>query len=56
MAYKISDECVNCGTCEGACPAGAISEDNGKRVIDPSKCLSCGSCASVCPTSAISEE
>ncbi|MFA6936757.1 MAG: 4Fe-4S binding protein [Treponema sp.] len=56
MAYKISDDCVNCGSCESECPAGAISEDNGKRKIDPAKCLSCGTCASVCPAGAISEE
>jgi len=56
MAYKISDECINCGSCESECPAEAISEENGKRKIDPEKCLSCGSCASVCPTAAISEE
>ena len=26
MARVISDECVSCGTCEGECPVGAISE------------------------------
>ena len=56
MAYKISDACVNCGTCESECPVGAISEDDGKRKIDASKCLSCGSCAGVCPANAIAEE
>ncbi|MBP5757990.1 MAG: 4Fe-4S binding protein, partial [Bacteroidales bacterium] len=25
MAYKISDDCVACGTCAGECPSGAIS-------------------------------
>ena len=57
MAYKISsDECINCGACEGECPAGAISEKEDKRYIDPDQCASCGSCASVCPVGAISEE
>ncbi len=56
MAYKIGDACVNCGTCESECPAGAISEGDGARVIDASKCVSCGTCASVCPASAIAEE
>ena len=24
MAYKITDNCVACGTCQGECPTGAI--------------------------------
>ena len=56
MAYKISDECINCGACESECPAGAISEADGKRAIDASSCASCGNCASACPVGAISEE
>ena len=31
MAYKITDQCVNCGSCEGECPVGAIAEANGAR-------------------------
>ena len=34
MAYVISDACVSCGTCAGECPVGAISEGDGKYVID----------------------
>ena len=26
MAYKITDECIGCGTCAGECPVSAISE------------------------------
>ena len=54
MAYVISDACVSCGTCE--CPVGAISEGDGKYVIDANACLDCGSCAGACPTEAISQE
>lgn len=56
MAYVISDSCVSCGTCAGECPVGAISEGDGKYVIDANACLDCGSCAGACPTEAISQE
>ena len=48
MAYKISDDCISCGTCAAECPVGAISEGDGKYVIDPDKCIECGACAGVC--------
>ena len=56
MARVISDDCVNCGTCAGECPVEAISEGDGKHVIDPDACIDCGSCEGVCPVSAISAE
>ena len=56
MAYKISDACTNCGSCESECPVEAISENAGKREIDASKCVDCGVCAGVCPVEAISGE
>ena len=42
MAYKISDDCIACGACESECPVGAISEQDGKMVIDPETCVECG--------------
>lgn len=56
MAYKISDECIMCGACEGECPVGAISEGDGKYVIDPEACISCGACEGACPVGAPKEE
>ena len=56
MAYKVSDACTNCGTCDSECPTEAISEKNGKRFIDPSKCVDCGACSGVCPVEAIASE
>ncbi len=56
MAYVISDNCVNCGSCEGACPVGAIAQGDGKYEIDANTCVSCGTCADTCPTSSISAE
>lgn len=53
MAYKITDACVMCGSCKDACPTGAISEGDGKYVIDANVCVDCGSCEAACPTGAI---
>jgi len=55
MAFKISDECIACGTCLPECPVGAIKEGD-IFSINADECLSCGACESVCPTGAISEE
>ena len=56
MAYKITEACVNCGSCEGECPVSAISEAESARVIEAATCVDCGSCASVCPTEAIIQD
>ncbi len=56
MAYKISEECLSCGSCESECPVGAISEGASQYEIDADACISCGSCAGVCPVGAISED
>lgn len=56
MAFKINPEaCVSCGSCQGVCPAEAISQGDNCFVIDEAKCLSCGACASQCPCNAIQE-
>ncbi len=52
MAYKITEDCVACGTCMGECPTGAISEGDIYK-IDPNVCIDCGTCADACPMGAI---
>ena len=52
MAYVINDCCVMCGACAAGCPVGAISEGDGKYVIDPDACVECGTCAEVFPVGA----
>ena len=56
MAFKISDDCIACGACEGECPVSAISAGDSKYEIDADTCISCGACADVCPVSAPAEE
>ncbi len=53
MAYRITDNCVKCGTCADTCPLGIISEGEDKYVIDAEQCVECGSCAAACPVEAI---
>lgn len=56
MAYKINDECINCGACEAECPVNCISAGDDKYAIDADVCIDCGSCASVCPVGAPNPE
>lgn len=55
MAFVISDDCISCGACAAGCPVEAISEGDGKYVIDADTCISCGACASDCPVGAPQE-
>jgi ferredoxin len=58
MAYKITEECINCGACEPECPNQAISAGDERYVIDPARCTECvghfdeSQCVAVCPTDA----
>lgn len=56
MAYKISSECVSCGSCANECPVDAISAGDSQYVIDAGTCIDCGSCAGSCPVDAIAAE
>ncbi len=56
MAYKITDDCVSCGTCAENCPASAIAEGAEHFEIDAEACLECGACQANCPADAIVEE
>ncbi|MCQ2431066.1 MAG: 4Fe-4S binding protein [Clostridia bacterium] len=52
MAYVITEDCLGCGTCVDECPVGAISEQDGKFVINADECVDCGTCAGACPADA----
>ncbi len=53
MAYKISDECIECGSCVPECPVDCIAEGT-PYLINPDLCTDCGNCAAVCPADCIS--
>ncbi len=55
MAYKISEECIVCGSCEVECPEGAIAMGDEHYEIDPEKCTDKAKCVEVCPVDAISK-
>lgn len=56
IMFKISDDCLSCGTCAANCPAEAISMGDLHYEIDQDKCLGCGTCKENCPAEAIHEE
>lgn len=55
MAFKITEECINCGACEPECPNQAITAGDERYIIDPNQCTECvgshpsSQCAAVCP-------
>ncbi len=55
MAFKITDNCISCGSCEGTCPVGAISQGDEHFEINADACIDCGSCAAGCPVEAIEQ-
>ncbi len=49
----IEEKCTNCGICYKIFECPAISEKDGKVVIDTILCTGCGVCRKVCPVNAI---
>ena len=50
--YRITDDCIGCGTCQSVCPQNVITEGT-PYVIDGPHCLQCGNCFENCPAQAI---
>ena len=55
MARVISDECISCGACADTCPVSAISEGDGKYVVNADERIDCGAFEDGCPVGAIPE-
>jgi ferredoxin len=52
----ITEDCIECGSCAEICPEGAISQGDGRYVIDQDLCIECQSCLDECPSEAIVEQ
>jgi len=55
MAFKITDDCVNCGVCLDECPTNAIIMGKDRYEIEAANCNDCGACVEVCPVNAVVE-
>ena len=53
MKYKITENCIICGTCWEICPTESIEEYDWYYRINPETCVECGACVRVCPNAAI---
>lgn len=56
--YEVSDMCQGCiaHPCMEVCPKDAITQVNGRAVIDQDKCIKCGKCKSICPYDAVAKK
>lgn len=52
--YRISEDCIECGTCAAGCPQQTIEAGSPYR-INQDHCLQCGRCEENCPVQAIAQ-
>lgn len=62
MSYRITGDCISCGSCSVICPQQAVGDGyTGPALISSvwqgyhitGACNGCGSCVQVCPVEAI---
>jgi pyruvate formate lyase activating enzyme len=46
-------KCIGCKECVAACPAHALSADEGGLSLDRERCTQCGACVAACPARAM---
>ena len=51
--YRVTDECIGCGTCARVCPRGCIRIIDKKPDYDYTDCANCMACIQACPKKAI---
>ncbi len=51
---SVGKSCIICDQCVEVCPAGAISTESEKALIDQNKCIGCARCIAECKTESIS--
>ena len=51
--YFITDKCIGCQACYGACPQKCIDTSDVPLVIRQEHCLHCGNCFRACPVGAV---
>ncbi len=51
LRRRVSEKCIDCGTCVSQCPMQAISQEPRHTVY--AECIACRKCARVCPKRAI---
>ena len=53
QGVRITESCIGCGECRDRCSFKAITEQDDRFVINPTRCDVCGDCYTVCPADAV---
>lgn len=54
--FWFKNKCIQCGICVKVCPHQALSQKDGKIIIDHSRCTLCLDCVDACPAAALAPD